>query len=76
MHHLHAARLWMVDGSESLSTDPPAPRLEDSRSSLRSKERRRMHAISMIIIALSPMTIPQYAHDIHHLLAPYDASPL
>jgi hypothetical protein len=29
-----------------------------------------MHAISITTIADSPMTIPQYAHDISHLLAP------
>jgi hypothetical protein len=35
-----------------------------------------MHAISMITMAVSPITIPQYGHDIHHLLASDDASPL
>jgi len=35
-----------------------------------------MHVISMTTIADRPMTMPQYAHDISHLLAPDHASPL
>lgn len=71
-----AARLRMVGGSGFMSPDPPTPCLDLCRSSVSSKESKRMHAISMITIAVSPMTIPQYGHDISHPLAPYDASPL
>lgn len=74
--HRHAARLLMVDGSGVLSPDPPASSLDPCRSSVSSKESRRKHAISMITMAVSPMTIPQYGHDISHPLVPGDTSPL
>ena len=59
-----------------MSSDLPAPCLDLCRSSVSSKDSRRMHAISMITMAVSPMTIPQYGHDISHPLAPGGASPL
>ena len=33
-----------------------------------------MHAIDMITMAVSPITIPQYPHDINHPLARDDAA--